>query len=566
MASNSGMFASIKQLKGRENYETWSFRVRAYLQHEELWDCVEGTETDAKKLMKTKTKLELLVDDSIQSHIRTATTAKEIWDKLKKSFTDNGALRRMGLLDRITMTKLMDCESVEAYVDVKMSTAHQLENTGLTVPDEWLGMLLLHGLPDHYRPMIMGLEASGIELTADVVKAKILQEVKIESDEKCDGAYFSRSRATKSKSNESNERRIRCYECNGIGHIARHCSNRKAKGTEHEAKENESKAEETHYAFNSVCLSTTSTGPNDWVIDSGCTAHLTMRKDWLRNIRPSPTKTVIVADKYELPIECIGDIEMRIQVGNRTRSVTVTDVQYTPKLCTNLLSVNRMLRSGNRVIFDENICRIHSGTGELIATASLENNLYTLDRTSCYRTDNRNEKTKQKNISRYRTSGSERRTPQRPTKQATENDYSCFLFDFEEESEICKIDNKTDERNQSENEPRNSSVDDYLNDTGEFGKDEGQNEIREEASGTQNETPDHIAKHGHAIVVLERIDELIKSHAKSDANETAPTDVHERRNEQRQHSIDERPNDSSEKTFDTSDEFDDPNDADWTLS
>lgn len=62
--SSSGAMASITKLKGRENYETWKFAVRAYLEMEDLWSCVEGTneeaeekadnEADAKKNNKVK--------------------------------------------------------------------------------------------------------------------------------------------------------------------------------------------------------------------------------------------------------------------------------------------------------------------------------------------------------------------------------------------------------------------------------------------------------------------------------------------------------------------------------
>lgn len=53
-----------------------------------------------------------------------------------------------------------------------------MNGLGFTVSDEWIGTLLLAGLPDEYRPMIMGIENSGIPITADSIKTKILQDVK----------------------------------------------------------------------------------------------------------------------------------------------------------------------------------------------------------------------------------------------------------------------------------------------------------------------------------------------------------------------------------------------------
>lgn len=62
-----------------------------------------------------------------------------------------------------------------------MCTSHKLSEAGFKVDDEWLTSLLLMGLPEMYELMIMGLEAAGRKITADAVKAKILQDVKVSS-------------------------------------------------------------------------------------------------------------------------------------------------------------------------------------------------------------------------------------------------------------------------------------------------------------------------------------------------------------------------------------------------
>ena len=59
-----------------------------------------------------------------------------------------------------------------------MSTRHKLAEIGFEVNDRWMVGILLMGLPKTYDPMIMGLEASGIKMTADVIRWKILQNVK----------------------------------------------------------------------------------------------------------------------------------------------------------------------------------------------------------------------------------------------------------------------------------------------------------------------------------------------------------------------------------------------------
>lgn len=171
--------ASIEKLSGRDNFNTLQFAaVQTYLQHEELWECVTGEETDAKKISKARTKIILLIEPLNYVHIQNATTAKEVWEKLKAAFEDSGLTRRVGLLRTLTTTRLENCETVEEYVNKIVGTAYKLTGIGFEVSDEWVGTFLLAGLPDNYEPMIMGIESSGIRITGDAIKTKLLQDVK----------------------------------------------------------------------------------------------------------------------------------------------------------------------------------------------------------------------------------------------------------------------------------------------------------------------------------------------------------------------------------------------------
>ncbi|GBP89948.1 Retrovirus-related Pol polyprotein from transposon TNT 1-94 [Eumeta japonica] len=98
--------------------------------------------------------------------------------KFIKAFQDSGLLRKVGLLRDLINTNLETSTSVEDYVNKIMSSAHKLRNIGFNVDDEWLGTLMLAGLPDEYKPMIMGIESSGVKISADLIKTKLLQEIK----------------------------------------------------------------------------------------------------------------------------------------------------------------------------------------------------------------------------------------------------------------------------------------------------------------------------------------------------------------------------------------------------
>lgn len=212
----------IEKLKGVQNYASWAFEVQAYLEHEGLWKCISGEETDQLKLTQAKSKLILLIDKVNHHHILNAKNAEEIWTKLQETFQDNGLTRRVGLLRTLLNTKLIDCSSVDDYVSKVTTTAYKLSGCGLTVGDEWVGAILLAGLPESYSPMIMGLESSGTKLTGENIKAKLLQNVKAITPNSSETALV-----TSKVKNPNKSKGARCYNCNGYGHFAKHCKKKK---------------------------------------------------------------------------------------------------------------------------------------------------------------------------------------------------------------------------------------------------------------------------------------------------------------------------------------------------
>lgn len=216
----------MERLRGRENYSTWAFATKMLLIREGTWDAVIAPEVDdpvnAQSLRALAT-ICLSIEPINYSLVQSAETAKQAWDNLKNAFQDDGMTRRIGLLRKLTSIRLGDYSTVEAYVNEMMCTSHKLSEAGFKVDDEWLASLLLMGLPEAYEPMIMGLEASGRRITADAVKAKILQDVKISAgngSSKQDGAFYSERRGSKSSSNKAG---VKCYKCKRLGHYAAEC-------------------------------------------------------------------------------------------------------------------------------------------------------------------------------------------------------------------------------------------------------------------------------------------------------------------------------------------------------
>lgn len=367
MAANNQM-ALIEKLTGRENYATWRFAVKTYLQHEELWDCIESdtdTPVDKKRDTKAKTKIILLVDPINYVHIQEASTAKEVWNKLSRAFDDSGLTRRVGLLRDLCNTSLTGCQNVEEYVSKIMSTAHKLRNIGFAVDDEWLGTLLLSGLPESYQPMIIAIESSGMKITSDSVKSKLLQDVR--QPDNTSTAFVADKKTHNYKKKPS--KGPRCYSCNKYGHKSPECKSK--------TKDTQQKSGKSSYA--AVFIATTSQD-DAWYVDSGASSHMTRHKTLIQNITTPVIQNIRVADNKVLSVQCSGEVSLDVYNDRgEENKVLFTNVLCVPELATNLISVSQIIRSGGQVRFNEEGCVIMNSKGQIVATASAVNNMYRLN-------------------------------------------------------------------------------------------------------------------------------------------------------------------------------------------
>lgn len=211
-----------------------------------------------------------MVDPIIYVHIQNVKTTDDIWDTLKLTFEDSGFTCIVGLLRILITTRLESCASVEEYVNKIVGTAHKLVGINFSVSEEWIGTLLLAGLPDDYRPMIMGIENCGSKITGDFIKTKLLQDVKIQ---KTDLAFYSNTSNSPNNKNKFSNKRPLCFRCKKHGHKAPHCKTlKKNEKSETQCTRN------SQAKFCTVCLTGLKDSTNLYV-DSGASMHMNMR-DW----------------------------------------------------------------------------------------------------------------------------------------------------------------------------------------------------------------------------------------------------------------------------------------------
>ncbi|XP_050883175.1 uncharacterized protein LOC127086452 [Lathyrus oleraceus] len=84
-------------------------------------------------------------------------------------------------------------------------------------------------------------------------------------------------------------------------------------------------------------------GRDGWYLDSGCSTHMTGRKDWFVQINQAAKSKVKFADNTTLSAEGVGDVLIGKRNGGHSR---IKDVLYIPGIKCNLLSIGQLLEKG----------------------------------------------------------------------------------------------------------------------------------------------------------------------------------------------------------------------------
>lgn len=172
------------------------------------------------------------------------------------------------------------------------------------------------------------------------------------------------SRPWGASKNHGNSRKFvgECYNCGKLGHMAKDCWTKKKPVESNTAtsssKENSEEGwdAEALFATEEEELALTVTTPeridyqNDWIIDSGCSNHMTGDKMKLQNLSEyKGSRVVVTADNSKLPITHIG--KTIVTPRYNSNQVPLQDVYHVPGMKKNLLSVAQLTSSGHYVLF-----------------------------------------------------------------------------------------------------------------------------------------------------------------------------------------------------------------------
>lgn len=149
---------------------------------------------------------------------------------------------------------------------------------------------------------------------------------------------------------------------------------RETKATVNETKVNKMVVQEENHMLNARHEDQKGGKENEWLIDSGCTSHMTPYEKLFTRLNTNIKVPIQVGNGAVLMSKGKGDIEVMTKKGTRI----IRDVFLVPSLGKNLLSVPQMVMNGYQVNFKKESCIILDPRGRKIGEIPMKNKSFHL--------------------------------------------------------------------------------------------------------------------------------------------------------------------------------------------
>ena len=230
----------VELLQGSANYRTWKLSMRMVLQARDLWEVVSGEEVKPeaeaeaqaweKKARKALATIALALSAAEKEHIIECLTPKAAWDILEKLYEGKGRNRKFMLLQELFRMS-MEGEKMDSYLRAAREKMSELSTVGLKLEDDIKLAIILNGLPERYRYLVVSLEKEE-KIDFDELTARLLEEeVKVDPRAAAGTMAMAARKVYKDPEDE-------CHYCGQKGHWKRDCRVRKYRekgGQDHKA-------------------------------------------------------------------------------------------------------------------------------------------------------------------------------------------------------------------------------------------------------------------------------------------------------------------------------------------
>ncbi|KAL2251634.1 UNVERIFIED_CONTAM: Retrovirus-related Pol polyprotein from transposon TNT 1-94 [Sesamum indicum] len=402
---------NLQPFDGKTDFSIWQQKMKGILIQQKVFKAIDGkyseTVSEEKRLENDEyaySSIILNLSDSVIRKVGKQNSAKELWNKLEELFTETSLPSKLFLLEKFFRYKLDISKNIEENIDEFTKLVQDIKLTGDKNIDDYTPIVLLNAIPESYSDVKAaikyGRDNVSLETVISGLKSKEMDLKTNAPSTNSNEVNFARGR-TKSRSNDSDKNHkyrkhsksrsrsrgrspsrsknhnkrndkkdYKCYNCGGRGHFIKDCKKPKKNNQNDSANVSEETSDEVYMISETNLVD--NSNKFEWLVDSGCTFHMTPYKDILMNFKTEKLGSVSMANQKLCDVLGFGDIFLKFENGSK---LTLRGVRYVPDLAHNLLSCSALEEDGLEGRWGKGVMRITKGS-LTIFKAEKKRNLY----------------------------------------------------------------------------------------------------------------------------------------------------------------------------------------------
>ena len=277
----------------------------------------------------------LHIADSQVIHVLHEKTAKDTWEKLKRIHERANLSSKLFLLRKLYSIKFNESKNMQEHIKDVMQLSEKLTSIGEPIKETHLGAILLCSLPPSYDVLVTSLESKNEdELSFDYIQSKLIDEYLRRNENKLNSPP--NTQALKVHQKFSGPKKY-CTYCHRKGHLKIDCwhlVNKNKNSAKYQGKndtkyhgqksnvcnasEKEKQVTKNKSVKQNDCnvnksenialemQSKNNKGKNEWILDSGCTMHMTGNQNFFTELSRTQNNSVTIANGAKLESHGLG--------------------------------------------------------------------------------------------------------------------------------------------------------------------------------------------------------------------------------------------------------------------
>lgn len=379
---------------GKGDFGLWKRRMYAILVQQKVAKALSGeiklpdslTEDQKADMMDLAfSSLTLHLDDKVLREVASEKSAAGIWSKLEHLYMTKSLQDRIYLKGKFFGFKMTESRTIGQNLDEFNRVILDLENIGIEIDDEDKAIIILNALPKSHSVFVETMKYARETLSFDDVQ-KALKSKEIDSKQSKDLApntgdsLLARGRSERRdpkhkfrNRSKSKDKKGKCFHCHKVGHYRRECPERHRHFDKPKDQGDLSMAEGECSDAEVLCV-TNLKDNTCWVLDSGCSFHMSPNKCWFETFEDIDGGQVVLGNNKACQVRGIGSIRFKMHDGTEK---LINNIRYVPELKRNLISLGVLDQLG--YTFKANNGNLTVSKGALILMRGVRSNgLYVL--------------------------------------------------------------------------------------------------------------------------------------------------------------------------------------------